>query len=40
LGIIGALKVVGFGVLMQTDVKDMLKEKINADFRCYLIPAA
>lgn len=32
-----ALKLEGFGVLTQIDVKATLKEKINADFRRYVI---
>ena len=35
-----ALKVEGFGVLTQIDIKSTLKEKINADFRRYLIIGA
>lgn len=32
-----ALKTEGFGVLTQIDVKNTLKEKINVDFRRYVI---
>lgn len=35
-----ALKVEGFGVLTQIDVQSTFKEKINADFRRYVILGA
>ena len=37
---IDALKVEGFGVLTQIDVQATLKQKINADFRRYVILGA
>jgi len=37
---IEALKMEGFGVLTQIDVKNTLKEKINIDFRRYVILGA
>lgn len=37
---VGALKEEGFGILTEIDVKDTLKEKLDVDFRRYVILGA
>ncbi len=38
--VVGALKVEGFGVLTEIDVKEILKKKLNVDFKRYKILGA